>query len=134
MSTPRPLTIGIDIDGVLADYTEAIRRAAHSLGNPIDGTRQPTVFSMVEDGWFAHKDDWARAHTIVTRELEDMLLLDADAPTLLNSLREDGHRLVYLTARHAPTWQDEYDDQHVRIRTENWLATWGFEYDELRLS
>lgn len=127
------LTLGVDIDGVLADYTAAVRLAAHRLGNPIDGTRQPTVFGMVEDGWFTSREDWARAHEIVTGELEDMAPIDPGAATHLNGLRADGHRIVFLTARHAPAWQDRYDDRAVLRGTERWLDTWGFEVDELRL-
>jgi dTDP-glucose 4,6-dehydratase len=45
----------------------------------------------------------------------------------INGLRSDGHKIVYFTARGSKTGLD------WRPLTEQQLATWGAEYDELIL-
>lgn len=114
------MRIGIDIDGVLADYVEHMRTVATTQGIKVDPLGGPRTYSMVEPGWFTDDHQWARCHEIVTGELERTPLLDAFAPEALARLRSRGHHLVVMTARRAPTGAG-YSQADVVQATQAWL-------------
>lgn len=129
-----PLAVGIDIDGVLADYTGALRTVAPSLGIELDGSVPPRYWSMQEPGWFSNRDDWKLCHAAALREADtfDPIGGFPYIADQTNRLREAGHLVVILTAREAPPWQDEYGDDLVQRFTLDWLKAHSVTYDELR--
>lgn len=99
------LIIGLDIDGVLADFTRAYRAIAHDLhGVPIHGggaqpTWHPHDLTDEQDAavWAEINASgglfWRRLDPVVTPgEVSD-----------LNALVADGYSVAYVTARHAKT-------------------------------
>lgn len=129
-----PLVVGIDIDGVLADYTGALRDCAPSVGVQITGAEPPTKWEMVEPGWFSNRDDWKKVHAEALRECDtfDPIGGFPYIADQTNRLREAGHLVVILTAREAPPWQDEYGDDLVQRSTLDWLKAHSIAYGELR--
>lgn len=124
--------IGIDIDGVLADYPLAMKLAAERIGIEVPGLTAPTTYRMIEDGWFTDRADWRRAHEIVTAELDDM---DVQAPggaaEAVDRIREAGGDIWIVTSRKAPRWQSVYDDEDVAHGTSTWLREQGIQFDRL---
>ena len=132
-SSERPLLVGIDIDGVLADYTGALRAVAPSLGIELDGSVPPKCWSMQEEGWFSNRDDWKLCHAAALREADTFDPIGGSTiAEQTRRLREAGHAVVILTAREAPPWQDEYGDDLVQRSTLDWLKAHSITYDELR--
>ena len=131
---PATLSVGIDIDGVLADYTSALLPAARFLGIDLDGSVPPTRWSMVEPGWFDNHEDWKATHAEALRECDTFSPIGG-FPYIAEQthrLRSAGHAVVILTAREAPPWQDSYDDAWVFKGTLDWLKAHSITYDELR--
>lgn len=129
-----PLAVGIDIDGVLADYTGALRVAGRALGISLSGEAPPSSWSMIEPGWFESSDDWKLCHAVALRKVDSFVAIGGaeDIGTQTGRLRDAGHRVVILTAREAPAWQDDYGDMHVQGATRDWLDMNLIGYDELR--
>lgn len=127
------LHIGLDVDGVLADYMGGIADVGRSLGLPMDGAdRGPTQYGLVEPGWFPD-EELARAAMFHLRDevgLDTLDLLDADAPAAVRRLRDAGHVVSIVTARAASTRRSKgFVDHSPRERTLEWLARHGFETD-----
>lgn len=106
-------TIGIDIDGILANYIDSIIQSAHAIGEPIDAPvgSLPTTYSMVEPGWFTSKDHWLHAHEHTMRHADAIKPLVT--PDVFQPILDDGHALLAVTARdsaHDETraWLEEY--------------------------
>lgn len=125
--------IGIDCDGVLADYITAIRGAADAQGTPVADPQHPRSFSMVNPGWFRDRPSWWRAHTRVMGDLVRMPLLDPTAPRALADLRDAGHQIAVVTARRAPRGAS-YTDLDVMDQTERWLRRRRLRHDKLILA
>ena len=47
----RPLHIGLDVDGVLADYMAAIAEVGRGNGHAMSG-EGPLTYELIEPGWF----------------------------------------------------------------------------------
>ncbi|KXO92939.1 Uncharacterized protein conserved in bacteria (plasmid) [Tsukamurella tyrosinosolvens] len=100
--TAVPLHVGIDIDGVLADYMGGVASVGRWLGLPMEGAGAgPTTYDLVEPGWFPD----AQAASEAMRSLADgglgtLSLLDTGAPAAIRAMRAAGHRVDIVTARH----------------------------------
>lgn len=117
------LHIGLDIDGVLADYMGAIAEVGRAQGHPIVGPGHgPTQYGLVEPGWFPDKESAHAAMTDLRDKLDTLDLLDQSAPGSVRRLRAAGHRVDIVTARHPG----------ARSSTAQWLDRHGFEYEQLR--
>jgi hypothetical protein len=118
----RPLTLAVDLDGVLADYTGAMRR----VGGIAPSAPDPVTYTMRgpdNPGWFPDKAAWLAAHEQVTRNLRDLDLLDPSAPETLRALSAEGTHLVYLTAREPVPGADA---EKIVADTRAWLDDAGF--------
>lgn len=124
-------TIGIDIDGVLADYVAALRpvAAAHEMLELPEG--MPTTYRMVEPGWFTDGEQWLRTHHAwATAHVRTTPLLDDTAAGTMRSLRDAGHRVVIVTAR-GSGGGIEPDDDHIQQETRAWLDENGLSHDHI---
>lgn len=136
LSCRSELHIGLDVDGVLADYMGGIAAVGRSMGLLMDGAdRGPTQYGLVEPGWFP--DEQAASEAMRTLRdvhgLDTLDLLDADAPAAVRRLRDAGHVVSIVTARAASTrWSKGFVDHSPRERTVEWLARHGFETDAVR--
>lgn len=117
------MIIGLDIDGVLADFTRAYRLIAHDLyGVPVHGgggqltwhphdltdEQDAAVWGVIDrsEGAF-----WQLLDPVITPgEIKDLQVLHGE-----------GWQFVYVTARH----------EHTRFATEAWLARHGLPYGDL---
>lgn len=127
---PKAMRVGVDIDGVLADYAASMRSAARDLGIDVIGTDDPTVWTMIEPGWFSEAEDWKACHEVITGDVQNMSLLDSSAPAALCRLRATGHRIVIVTARVAPPGA-AYVNADVQAATRAWLASHQIPHDDL---
>lgn len=122
MRTER-LHIGIDVDGVLADYMGAVAHIGRAHGHTIVGTT-PSTYGLVEPGWFPDAASAALAMRVVHLDgLAGLEPLDATAPSAVRELRAAGHRIVVVTARHP-----EPDGRAILAR---WLHQHGISFDGL---
>ena len=64
------MRVGVDLDGVCADYIGAIRQVGRDLGHEIADTPPPT-YSMVCDGWFPSTEAWHQACLLYTSDAAD---------------------------------------------------------------
>lgn len=123
--------IGIDIDGVMADYIEAVRRASADLLNLRLPDQMPPTYSPIGPGWLPDKSAFEKVHAAVTEKVWDKPPLER--PGLLSevtsTLRESGHEVVIITARCAPSGAG-YDDAHVQQGTRRWLDAHEVVYDD----
>ena len=117
------LHIGIDVDGVLADYMGAAAHMGRAHGHTIVDTT-PSTYGLVEPGWFPDAEAAAAVMQAVHRDgLASLALLDATAPPAVQELRAAGHRVTVVTARHP-----EPDGRSILTR---WLHQHGIDFDEL---
>lgn len=131
MNSARGLRLGLDLDGVVADYVAALRDAAKRIGvgQGLDGA--PTTWGMVEPGWFDNKDQWLAAHTDVFRTgAHTIPLLDAHAPSALTGFHDAGGVIVVTTARSGIP---DSDVTHEKVfqDTARWLAQHAIPFDDM---
>jgi len=125
VTLPETLRIGLDVDGVLADYMSGIAGVGRVQGHPMHGRAAgPTTYGLVEPGWFPDTESASAAMAQLrdTGGLGRLQLLDPGAPAAVRKLRAAGHRVVVVTARGAQTRRD----------TVSWLRRHGIEADEVR--
>ncbi|BBX82233.1 5' nucleotidase, NT5C type [Mycolicibacterium aubagnense] len=117
------LHVGLDIDGVLADYMSAIADVGRAHGHSMTGAGHgPTQYGLVEPGWFPDEKSAHAAMAELRNKLGKLDLLDHGAPEAVRRLRAAGHRVDIVTARHS----------RARRCTAQWLDRHGFEYEQLR--
>jgi uncharacterized HAD superfamily protein len=115
----RKYTVGIDIDGVIADFNLLLREIASQY------------IPIVDEDESAYK---IRDLKYGNRELEDRVMKEvyrthriSEAPTIkgavekINEIYDAGHRVIILTAR----------TDHMYDQTEEWLKRIGLKYHEL---
>ena len=90
------MRVGIDLDGVCADYIGALRLAGREAGHEITST-YPETYDMVGGGWFPSHEAWRVAH-------DAAMPLAAGFPALVSAadfepLKQIGAELVAITAR-----------------------------------
>lgn len=132
MAVRRGRIVGIDIDGVLADYVASLRVIAAEHENVTlpegDG---PTTFGMVEPGWLTHVSQWKRLHLRWGSGLVSQTpVLDSTAAGTLRRLRELGHKVVVVTARSAEP-VDAAHSEVMQEATRTWLDAHGMVHDEV---
>lgn len=130
MAAQRDKIVGIDIDGVLADYVGALRPLAVEHEGFTLPEGQPTTFGMVEPGWLTESAQWLRLHQRWTSgHVDKTPVLDRDAAKTLSVIREQGHTVVMITSRSAePT---DTEPELVKEHTAAWLERHEFAHDEL---
>lgn len=132
--TPRPLHLGLDIDGVLAGYVAAHVAAAPDLVGVTIGADggDPPTYNMVGEGWYDNTNQWRVVHNIILADPTTFDMTDPTAPESIAALVDAGHRVDLATARHAPTGVD-YDDALIAELTERWARSHDLHFHELHL-
>lgn len=130
------LHIGIDVDGVLADYMAGVAAIGQSMGLAMRGSGSgPTQYGLVEPGWFpdAETASKAMAHLRDGGGLRELALLDPGAPAAVRRLRIAGHRVSIVTARHpGGRYVQSHDQRRIARETIDWLASHGILPDDVR--
>lgn len=122
--SPR-LHIGLDIDGVLADFTAGIVAVGRLHGHALAGaTNGPNTYHLVEPGWFPCKNSMSAAMTAMLDNglMAELGLLDVTAAGAVAELRAAGHQVSIVTARHSRCSAD----------TSLWLQRHGIHIDDVR--
>lgn len=126
-------TVGLDSDGVLYDFVEALRQWIHHLtGRPLSELGPATC-------WDFYKYDWG----YTTPEFLDLFASGVRAGAVfgdgapypgtaqaLRRLSEAGNRLVVVTNRVIADVDPEWSEQLTR----SWIARWGLPVDDVVLS
>lgn len=129
MNTSTRKVVGIDIDGVLADYVAALREIAAAHESLVLPEGLPTTYEMVEPGWFSDSEQWLRTHHLwACGHVHTTPLLDDSAARTMQSLRDAGHRVVIVTARGSGEGI-EPDVDLVQRETRRWLDSNGLSHD-----
>lgn len=117
------LHIGLDVDGVLADYMGAAVEMGRAHGHMMSGA-SPLNYGLVEPGWFPDVAAAAAAmEALHVGGLADLALFDPTAPQAVAQLRAAGHRVTVVTARRP--------DPHGHASLTRWLHRHGIEFDDL---
>lgn len=121
--SPTALHIGLDVDGVLADYMSAVAQRGREQGHRISG--EPLLsYGLVQPGWFPDAAAAAAAIESLRHDgLGELALLDVTAADAVAELRSSGHRVTIVTAR-----QPEPDGRPVLVQ---WLRRHRIGYDDL---
>lgn len=131
MSDLHGVRLGLDLDGVVADYEAAMRSTARQTGIATVGDESPTTWGMIEPGWFDHHEQWLATHVEVFRSgAHTIPLLDSGAPAALNRFRAEGGVVVVTTARSGLP-DDGITHEKVYADTEQWFRDHGFIVDDM---
>lgn len=133
--TNEALHIGIDVDGVLADYMAGVAAIGQSMGLAMTGSASgPTQYGLVEPGWFPDGESASKAMTQLRDSggLRGLALLDAGAPAAIRRLRIAGHRVSIVTARHSSRYSQAHGERRIARETIDWLAEHGILPDDVR--
>jgi uncharacterized HAD superfamily protein len=129
----RRLTVGVDLDGVCYRFIDALRMWIH-LDEGVPLSRLPVPLpdgcsaSWPCEQWGLSTDDFRRAWA---KGVEAGFLFKWGLPEEgcregLGALRDDGHRVVVVTARAVPGVEDLAEGL-----TRDWLRRHALHYDEL---
>lgn len=99
------MRVGVDLDGVCADYIGAIRQVGRDLGHEIADT-PPSTYSMVCNGWFPSTEAWHQAHLEAMPNAADFAPLVSVAA--FEPLKRTGAELVAITARDTTYFEETY--------------------------
>ncbi|MFV8051557.1 MULTISPECIES: 5' nucleotidase, NT5C type [Mycobacteriaceae] len=126
----RPLHIGLDVDGVLADYMAAIAEVGRGNGHAMSG-EGPLTYGLIEPGWFPDALTAATAMAQLHESgLGDLALFDDTAPAAVRELRNGGHKVSIVTARQEHRVGESGHRAGHRDLV-SWLARHGIETDDL---
>ncbi len=121
--------IGLDLDGVVADYTAALRaRVAAARGVDPDTLPEPTRWSFADSGWNLDNDSYLAAHTdAVADGMFATMPVKPGAVDALQRLSDDGAHIRIITHRLI------VPGMHARAATDTvaWLDTVGVPYRDV---
>lgn len=125
------MVIGIDFDGVLTDlsgffYKEGEKYAAE---HNIKIYRNENAYSTLDYFGWSQKDDdnfWESNHLKYTKFVK----AKTGAKEVLKKLREEGHKIVIITARRDCDLDTEKGREKRKI-SEEWLRTHEISYDKI---
>lgn len=134
--TSRTLHVGIDVDGVLADYMGGVAAVGQSMGLAMSGSSSgPTQYGLVEPGWFPDAESASKAMTHLRDSggLRELALLDTGASAAIRCLRIAGHRVSIVTARHSGgRYSRSHGERRIARETIDWLAEHNILPDDVR--
>lgn len=112
-------TIGIDIDGVLADHVGMLNHVALSRGLP-GLNLAPDNYSLVGNGMFATSKDYIDTeHELAVNGLfAEMIPIDDNIPEQMDRLLTVNDDVLFITARKG---YHDYSTERIRHDTERWL-------------
>ena len=109
--------IGFDLDGVVFDYTKALRDEEPSLGCE----HGPFTYSMIEENWFTSREQWREVHDRAMKKADKFSLIDPTIFEAIELIHSHGDVVVAATAR-----EHVYTDL-----TRKAIANNGLNFDEL---
>lgn len=126
--------IGVDLDSVTYDFDRAVVEVLHTQGE-IPKDRMPLP-ATCWDFWHTQWNLPSYATRLIADANDSGLLYRSgppipDAAAGIRTLRAEGHRIHFITARH--TWgQPGAVTRGMEASTVRWLRDHGFPYDTLR--
>lgn len=109
--------IGFDLDGVIFDYTQALRDEDPNLGCD----NGPFTYAMIEDNWFTSREQWREVHDKAMKKADKFALIDTTIFDAIDLIHENGDTVVAATAR-----EFAYEDLTRKALENN-----GLDFDEL---
>lgn len=125
------MRIGVDIDGVLNDIAEwhFSLGAKFCIENNINRGFNPNKYYM-EDQFFLTAEE---NEEFWKQYIFDLLIAIPPRPfasEVIHRLRQNGHKIIILTARNNQYLQNQYDGM-INFYIMEWLAKYNIEYDEI---
>lgn len=124
--------IGLDIDGVAYRFVDTLRTYIHGkTGKPLEEMPPATTWDFFEDQWGITADEYVE---FVVQGVKDKVIfwtgeIEQDVVKAVESLRNLGHEIVFITARKFKGIEDL-----CVLATEYWLNSNGVYYDEVIVS
>ena len=128
MKPPRQVVIGVDLDGVCADFYARIREiAAEWFERPIEELTKDVSYGLEE--WGISGDQYGALHrfAVTERKLFSTMPMIPGARRVLRKLSDEGYRIRIITHRlFIPHFHEEAVSQTV-----HWLDHHGIPYWDL---
>lgn len=127
------MIVGLDVDNVLYPFTEQYTRYAERIHDLEPGTLDDVAYS-----WAWYKDQWGwtteKFMDTYVEAVKRGIWLDGDprpgALPMARTLVNDGHRIVYVTARHVSGTKESILPSVAQVQTVEWLGRHGFPFPE----
>lgn len=121
------MRIGLDLDGVVFNFTKAYNTHLRKLGYPVDPEKEATTwdyfleFGISTEQFLEHMDEMVDAKTLFW----EMELCEPEIPDLIRDFREEGHEIHIVTHRFSGK------KECAQEATKFCLAKYGIEYESL---
>lgn len=97
--TVRDTILGVDLDEVVFQYIEGLRKVLHTKG-VVPPSGEPVSYNMSSAGWFSSREDFCKAHgEAVDEGLYTSLELIPGAREKLWELSSAGYQINIITSR-----------------------------------
>lgn len=129
---PRRLAVGVDLDGCVYRFVDAMRAWAHRAeGVPLASMPEARSWDAMTDEWGWSAEDFARRYR-ASVHAGDLFWRGGAYPGAVGTLRAlaaDGHRIEVVTARATAG----VDPELARDATRHWLEAHGVPFDALAI-
>lgn len=125
------MNIGIDIDGVLTNDDDYILdcTSKYCYENNIKGFENADLYEYRKFDWDENTiDDYRNKYFINYIKNEPARKF---ASEIIKRLREDGHKIIIITARYKTFENGKIGDDNIRECTLNWLKENDINYDKI---
>lgn len=125
------MNIGIDIDGVLTNDDDYILdcTSKYCYENSIKGFENADLYEYRKFNWDENTIDAYRKKYFINYIKNEPARKFASE--IIKKLREDGHRIIIITARYKTFENGKIGDENIRECTLNWLKKNDIDYDKI---
>ena len=125
------MIIGIDFDGVLTDLAKFFYEEGEKFAkeNKIKICKNESGYNTLEYfGWT--KDDDIKFWSTNNLKYTKFVNAKESAKEVLQKLKDEGHKIIIITARYGCDWDNDYGKEQRKI-SEEWLKRNEISYDEI---
>lgn len=117
------MKVSLDLDGTVAGFAQGMHNTAKKLGYEVnDQFKDPTKYSMLEDGWFREKDEMKATMKELFRTggIGEVPVLEDNLNDTIRGLQENGIEVHVVTARVIDMYSPQIN-KTVHDATHDWV-------------